>query len=264
MQDLIGDLNRRVALATEEGLRAERLATLGGIAAGLAHEMGNSLNVISGFNAVVLRELPPGAPHRPDLEAVKRESGRAAALLQRFLFFARARSARTLVQSIEPALREAVEVVGPAATGARVATSLSIEPGLPEVRVDAEVLRQAFVNLCVNAVQAMEAQGRGGTLAVRALERDGGVALEFQDDGPGMAAEIRERIFEPFFTTKDTGTGLGLAIVRQAAEANGGKVEVVSAPGRGALFRILLPPAGPGPAAALAPASAPPGTGAAP
>jgi signal transduction histidine kinase len=257
MQELIGNLNQRVKVATEEGLRAERLATLGGIAAGLAHEMGNSLNVISGFNAVVLRELGPEDPHRPDLEAVKRESSRAAALLQRFLFFARARSARTEVQSIEHVLREAVEVVGPAATGARVQTSLSIEADLPEVRVDAEVLRQAFVNLCVNAVQAMAAQGKGGKLSVRALARDGGVALEFQDDGPGIAPEVKGRIFEPFFTTKDTGTGLGLAIVRQAAEANGGRIEVESAPGQGALFRVLLPPAGPEPAPAAAPPALP-------
>jgi signal transduction histidine kinase len=247
MQDLIANLNQRVAVATEEGLRAERLATLGGIAAGLAHEMGNSLHVISGFNAVVLRELAPEDPHRPDLEAVMRESSRAAALLQRFLFFARARSARTLAQSIEPALREAVEVVGPAATGAQVTTSLSLEPGLPEVRVDAEVLRQAFVNLCVNAVQAIAATGQAGKLEVRARRWGEGVALEFKDDGPGIPQDVQARIFEPFFTTKDTGTGLGLAIVRQAAEANGGKVEVESAKGQGALFRILLPAAGTAP-----------------
>jgi signal transduction histidine kinase len=115
------------------------------------------------------------------------------------------------------------------------------------VRVDAEVLRQAFVNLCVNAVQAMAANGKGGKLAVRAVRRGEGVALEFQDDGPGIAPEVRDRIFEPFFTTKDTGTGLGLAIVRQAAEANGGSIEVESAPGQGALFRIVLPAAGPEP-----------------
>ena len=263
MQDLIAGLNQRVAVATEEGLRAERLATLGGIAAGLAHELGNSLNVIAGFNAVVLRELAPEDPHRPDLEAVKRESGRAAALLQRFLFFARARSARTLVQSIEPVLREAVEVVGPAAASARVLTSVLIERDLPAVRVDAEVLRQAFVNLCVNAVQAMAARRaatgdttwstKGGTLAVRALAKGGGVALEFEDDGPGIPPEVRDRIFEPFFTTKDSGTGLGLAIVRHAVEANGGRIEVESAPGQGALFRILLPPAGPEPSPAAAP-----------
>jgi signal transduction histidine kinase len=242
MQELIQTLEDRIRRATEEGLRAQRLATLGGIAAGLAHEMGNSLNVIAGFNAVVLREQPEGSAHKTDLEAVKREVSRANALLQRFLFFARARSAKTLVQPIEPMLREAVEVVGPAATGARVQTSLTIEPGVPEVKVDAEVLRQAFVNLCVNAVQAMAPGKKGGKLDVRLFPSEGGLAVEFKDDGPGIEKESLEKIFEPFFTTKDTGTGLGLAIVRQAAEANGGKIEVESAPGKGALFRLRLPP----------------------
>jgi signal transduction histidine kinase len=239
MEQLIASLNERVARATEEGLRAERLVTLGAIAAGFAHEMGNPLNVISGFNSVVLREVPAEDPHRKDLEVVRRESARAAALLERFLFFARARSARPAPQSVEPVLREAVEVVGPAAATARVNMDVSVDRDLPAVHADADLLRQAFVNLCVNAVQAMAPNG--GRLAVRAVRRNGEVAVEFEDTGPGVDADMRERIFEPFFTTKPTGTGLGLAIVRQAAEANGGSVELDSAPGRGALFRVRLP-----------------------
>ena len=238
MEKLIASLNQRVALATEEGLRAERLATLGAIAAGFAHEMGNSLNVIAGFTSVVLREVPEGDIHRTDLETVRRESARAAALLERFLFFARARSAHTEQQRVEPIVRESVEVIGPAAATAHVTTEVSVEPGLPLVRLDAELLRQAFVNLCVNAVQAMEG---GGRLSVRAVKQNGGVAVEFQDTGKGVDASVRDRIFEPFFTTKPNGTGLGLAIVRQAAEANGGSVELESEPGRGALFRVRLP-----------------------
>ena len=239
-ENLIASLNERVALATKEGLRAERLASLGAIAAGFAHEMGNSLNVIAGFTAVVLREVPAGDVHRTDLEAVRRESARAAALLERFLFFARARSAHRERQPLEPIVRESVEVIGPAAASARVITEVSVEPGLPLVRLDAELLRQAFVNLCLNAVQAMEG---GGKLSVRALKEDGGVAVEFQDTGKGIDAAARDHIFEPFFTTKPNGTGLGLAIVRQAAEANGGSVELSSEPGKGALFRVRLPAA---------------------
>ena len=242
MEKLIASLNERVAAATEEGLRAERLATLGGIAAGFAHEMGNSLHVISGFTAVVLRELPKEHPNRADLDSVKREAARAAAMLERFLFFARARSAHLATQSLAPVVREAVEVVGPAAAENDVQTAVEVDEDLPHVRVDAELLRQAFVNLCVNAVQAMAPQ-HGGKLTVRARRRDSGIAVEFEDTGPGVSAEVRDRIFEPFFTTKESGTGLGLAIVRQAAEASGGSVEVESAAGRGALFRICLPEA---------------------
>lgn len=238
-QRLIGELEARVEQKTREVLRADRLATLGGIAAGFAHELGNSLNVIRGYTGVALRELPEGHPNRPDLEAVKRETKRAASLMERFLVFARSKVTSTQRQPIEPVVREAVEVVGPAAAQARVQTSVEVEEGLPRVEADAELLRQAFLNLGVNAIQAM--QPGGGKLAVR-VRRDGtGVAVEFQDTGPGIDAEVQKHVFEPFYTTKASGTGLGLAIVRQAAETLGGTVEVESALGRGALFRVRLP-----------------------
>lgn len=238
-QRLISTLEKRVEDKTREVLRADRLATLGGIAAGFAHELGNSLNVIRGYTAVVLRELPADHPNRPDLEAVKRETHRAASLMERFLVFARSRTTHVVAQPLEPVLREAVEVVGPAAAQAGVRTSVEIEPGLPDVSADAELLRQAFLNLCVNAVQAMQ-QG-GGALTVRLRAEADAVLAEFQDSGPGIAPEALKHVFEPFFTTKANGTGLGLAIVRQAAETHGGTVEVESQPGQGALFRIRLP-----------------------
>jgi signal transduction histidine kinase len=242
-QRLIGELEERVAQKTREVLRADRLATLGGIAAGFAHEIGNSLNVIRGYAAVAAREIEGESPLRSDVEAIRREVTRAAGLIERFLVFARARTVNPHPQPLEPILREAVEVVGPAAAQAKVERVLEIDPGLPEILADAELLRQAFLNLCVNAIQAMQDQG-GGKITVRArAEAGGGVAVEFRDSGPGLDAETAARVFEPFFTTKPNGTGLGLAIVRQAAEAHGGAVEVEAAPGGGALFRVRLPPA---------------------
>jgi signal transduction histidine kinase len=236
---LIGSLEQRVEQKTREVLRADRLATLGGIAAGFAHELGNSLNVIRGYTAVALRELPDDHPNKPDLEAVKRETQRASSLLERFLVFARSRTTNVQRQELEPVVREAVEVVGPAATHARVVTAVHVDPGVPEVNADPELLRQAFLNLCVNAIHAM--QPGGGRLDVR-LRSDGeGAVVEFQDTGPGIDPDTLKHVFEPFFTTKANGTGLGLAIVRQAAETHGGTVEVESRPGQGALFRVRLP-----------------------
>jgi signal transduction histidine kinase len=241
-QRLIAELEARVAQKTREVLRADRLATLGGIAAGFAHEIGNSLNVIRGYSSVAARELPGESPVKGDVEAIRREVKRAAGLIERFLVFARARTVHPHAQPLEPIVREAAEVVGPAAALAKVERSVELEEGLPPVVADAELLRQAFLNLCVNAIQAMAEQG-GGRLAVRARRDGDAVVVEVADSGPGIDAETRAHVFEPFFTTKANGTGLGLAIVRQAAEAHGGSVEVESAPGAGAAFRIRLPAA---------------------
>jgi signal transduction histidine kinase len=238
---LIANLEERVAEKTREVLRADRLATLGGIAAGFAHEIGNALNVIRGYTGVILRELPGDHPNHADADAVRREVQRAAGLIERFLVFARARTVHPHPQPLEPILRDAVELIGPAAAEAHVTREVVLPPNLPEVVADAELLRQAFLNLGVNAVQAMSS--RGGRLAVRARAEGPSVVVEFQDDGPGMDRETAAHVFEPFFTTKASGTGLGLSIVRQAAEAHGGSVEVESAPGQGATFRVRLPAA---------------------
>jgi signal transduction histidine kinase len=238
-QRLIGSLERRVEEKARDVLRADRLATLGGIAAGFAHELGNSLNVIRGFAGVALRDLPAEHPNRPDLEAVTRETRRAAGLLERFLVFARSRPTNVRPQKLEPVLREAVEAVGPAAARAGVEAAVHVEPGLPEVNLDAELMRQAFLNLSVNAIQAM--QPGGGRLDVRLWCEGADVMVEFRDSGPGIAPEALEHVFEPFFTTKADGTGLGLAIVRQAAETHGGTVRADSRPGAGATFRVRLP-----------------------
>jgi len=239
-QKLIAELEQRVDQKTREVLRADRLATLGGIAAGFAHELGNSLNVIRGFNAVALRELPEGHPNRPDLEAVKREVVRSAGLLERFLVFARARPGKAQVQSAEPVLAEVVEVLGPAAKAASVTVELRYAPDAPEIRIDPELLRQAFMNLGLNAIQALQ-PGGGGVIRYSADRAGEDLVVQVWDDGPGMDEETRAKVFEPFYTTKATGTGLGLAIVRQAIEAHGGSVSVESQPGAGATFTIRLP-----------------------
>ena len=119
--------------------------------------------------------------------------------------FARARTVHPHPQPIEPIVREAAEVVGPAAAQANVERVVEVQPDLPLVDADAELLRQAFLNLCVNAIQAMQERSGGGRLGVRARRDGDGVAVEISDTGPGIDAEARAHVFEPFFTTKADG-----------------------------------------------------------
>ena len=141
---------------------------------------------------------------------------------------------------MEPVLAEVVEVLGPAAKAASVAVELRYAPDAPEIRIDPELLRQAFMNLGLNAIQAMQPVG-GGMLRYSGHREGSDLLVQVQDDGPGMDEETRAKVFEPFYTTKATGTGLGLAIVRQAVEAHGGSVSVESRPGEGATFTLRLP-----------------------
>jgi signal transduction histidine kinase len=239
-QRLISELEARVAQKTREVLRADRLATLGGIAAGFAHEIGNSLNVVRGYAAVASRELPGESPVKSDVEAIRREVTRAAGLIERFLVFARARTVHPHAQPIEPIVREAAEVVGPAAAQAKVERTIEVEDGLPAVVADAELLRQAFLNLCVNAIQAMQ-EGGGGRLAVRARREGDAVVVEIADTGPGIDPETRDHVFEPFFTTKANGMGMGLAICRSIAAAHKGVLSVARNPDYGSTFSFTVP-----------------------
>jgi len=148
--------------------------------------------VIRGFNAVALRELPADHVNRPDLEAVKREVVRSASLLERFLVFARARPGKAQVQTVEPVLAEVVEVLGPAAKAASVGVELRYAPDAPDVRVDPELLRQAFMNLGLNAIQAMQPVG-GGMLRYSGHREGSDLLVQVQDDGPGMDEETRAK-----------------------------------------------------------------------
>jgi two-component system sensor histidine kinase PilS (NtrC family) len=242
----------------EEAMRrSDRLAAVGKLAAGLAHEIRNPLASMCG--SIELLGSAPGlnAKDRRLMQIVLREGERLEALVRDFLSFARPTPPQLGRVDVGRLLEETLAVAGPEAKARGLTLSAETAPGLL-VRADGDQLKQVVWNLIRNAREACDS---GGALRVRLLRDGDCVVLEVEDSGAGIAAEDLARIFDPFFTTKERGTGLGLAIVHRIVEAHGGRITVKSVPGQGSVFRIELPAAaaGDGPRA-LAPAALPSAT----
>ncbi|RMF87371.1 MAG: hybrid sensor histidine kinase/response regulator [Nitrospirae bacterium] len=233
------DIRERLAL--EEGLRrADRLQAIGQLASGLVHEIRNPL---TGIVATLTHWRNQGdlAPERQ--EAVSRmleETRRVERLLADLLDYARPREVRYQRVLLAHLLGQAASLVSAKAEEQGVAVELSVEPEALIVEVDPHQLEQVLLNLCLNALQAMDGPG---TLRLAGRLRPGGVRIEVADTGPGIAPEIQHRIFQPFYTTRhaEGGTGLGLALVQRIVHDHGGEVAVESAPGRGTTFVLTLP-----------------------
>ena len=241
-EDLRGSY-AELARAQKELVDRERLAALEELSASIAHEVRNPLGVI--FNAVgsLRRLLKPQGDVALLIDIVGEEADRLNRMVGDLLDYSRpvlpALEPLPLQPLLEEALLAARQQIGPTAEG--VSDLLTLGAGAETLRADGRLLRQALINLFLNAYQAMP---RSGTLAVRASRAErGGVALaeiEIQDTGGGVPLEVRQKIFEPFFTTKAMGTGLGLAVVRRILEGHGGTIELASAEG-GARFLLRLP-----------------------
>ncbi len=230
--------------AMEEAVeRSKRLADLGQVAAGLAHELRNPLASVSGCV-----ELLRGAQGLSDedqriLGIVLRETARLDQLLTRFLEFTRPAPPHSVPADLADVVGETLDIFA----ADPIAHGLAIERALArsQVECDPDQLRQVVWNLLANSAQALREAGRRGTVRVSCEPQpDGGALIAVADDGPGIGTAERARIFTPFFTTKPKGTGLGLAVVQRIVDAHGGSVGLESAPGAGARFTVRLP--GPG------------------
>jgi signal transduction histidine kinase len=225
-----------LARAQAQLVQRERLAALGELSAVVAHEVRNPLGVIFNSLGSLRRLLKPEGDAGMLLDIVGEEADRLNRIVGDLLDFARPSTPALRPEALDRLIEDAVGAA--VAENRDVLVERDIELGLPPVSIDARLMRQAVLNVAVNAVQAMP---RGGTLIVRA-RRDGTWArVEIRDSGPGIPDEIRHRIFEPFFTTKASGTGLGLAVVKRIVEGHGGEVAVASDPGSGAAFTIRIP-----------------------
>jgi signal transduction histidine kinase len=223
--------------------RADRLATLGTLAAGMAHEIRNPLGAIGGAVEILDDDVPPGHPHREFLDILRRELARLSVISGRYLDYARPHAPDLVAVDLNACVESAVDLVARTAGRSSVRVDRRLGQSLPKALADPVQIHQAVVNLLLNGIQAMD---RGGVLEVATAVEGSAVAVTVRDHGPGLPPQSVDRIFEPFFSTKPEGTGLGLAIARHIATAHGGSLGAEDAAGGGARFRLLLPgaPAG--------------------
>jgi signal transduction histidine kinase len=226
----------------ENALREkDRLAALGMLAAGVAHEVNTPITGISSYAQMLLEETPQSDPHYAILKKVERQTFRAARIVNNLLEFARKRQSEPKPVAVGPLISECLDLLGDR-LGKR-GIELDWTPPVPEIAVlgcDGE-LQQVFTNLIVNAIDAMSETG--GRLAVTA-EADGAtLAVRVKDSGPGIPPDKLETIFQPFYSTKLNrgGTGLGLSISYEIVRRHGGDLRVTSQPGEGACFLVELP-----------------------
>ncbi len=242
------DITHEQALAKELE-QSRNLAALGQMAATIAHELRNPLAAIQGFTSLLQRDVSDRPVSLRQIDRILEGVDRANHIINDLLAYSKPIELRRQATSMEAILAESlVHQRSSARWNDRFAADLSVDPGLPALAIDRRVMLQVLGNLYDNALDAM---GELGTLSVRArassdLKPCPRVRIVVRDTGCGLSAEEAARVFEPFYTTKPRGTGLGLALVRRAVEAHGGKVHVVSAPGRGTSVVIDLPVTGVG------------------
>jgi len=233
----------RTRVLEKEAEERHRLASLGNLAAGVAHEVRNPLNAIGMGLQRLQREFTPGSPedgeqYQEILRVIRDEVSRMNGIIENFLTLARPMNLQketvslvTLVSELETLLKEEIR-------SRDLHWKADLEPNLPVVSADPRQLKQALMNLILNGIQATPSEG---SVELSAMRNENGVTLSVKDSGSGISPEDRERIFDPYFTTKQSGTGLGLTLARQIIEAHGGKISVESAKDRGSTFTLWLP-----------------------
>jgi two-component system, NtrC family, sensor kinase len=223
-------------------LRSEKLSSLGKLSAGIAHEINQPLTGVLTFAHLLLRKFKDDEKTRKDLETIVRETTRIRGIVQGILDFARETPMQKKPRRIEEVLDQTLEIVVHQQRFFGITLEKEYDPSVPEVVVDANLMEQVFMNIILNALDAMHGSG---TLTVRTRRQNGWAEVDFSDTGAGMPEEILDKIFDPFFTTKDStegmGMGLGLAVSYGIVKNHNGDISVSSKPGKGTTFSIRLP-----------------------
>ena len=233
--------HRNLRETQEQLLQKEKLATIGEMSASIAHELKNPLVSVGGFARRLTNSLEPQHPGRPFAEIIQHESVRLEKMLEEILAFSKQRLLCIRAYRLQTVLEKALLLETEHLRHADITLTLDIAKDLPLMQGDAEQLEQVFINLIINACQAMK---NGGELAISCqhshLRGDPAVRIEVSDTGGGIPPKMMRNIFNPFFTTKEEGTGLGLPISHRIIEHHQGEVDVINT-AHGALFSIILP-----------------------
>ncbi|WP_274365651.1 ATP-binding protein [Paenibacillus thermotolerans] len=221
----------------EHIFRADKLNTIGELAAGMAHEIRNPLTTIKGFLQLAKSNQYSNMEQFHDI--IMSEITRVSELTAEFLQFSKPQATKMKTEAVQKCIHRAVAITENEVSrnGHQLVLEMQEEPPLP-VKVDRDKITQVLVNLIKNAVEAMPEVGK---LTVRAYEHEQSAIVEVEDSGIGMTEDTKNKLFEPFFTTKENGTGLGLPITHKIIQDHGGKVDVRSAIGQGTVFSIMLP-----------------------
>ena len=219
---------------------ADRLATIGQLAAGVAHELNEPLGNILGFAQLVKKATELSAQGEQDIEKIVSSTLHAREIVKKLMFFARQMPPEKVKCDLNQIVEEGIYFLGARSVKAGIELVRDLASDLPLIVVDPSQLHQVLINLAVNAMQAMPG---GGSITIRTTADDDHVSLVIEDTGTGMSEEVMKQIFVPFFTTKDVdeGTGLGLAVVHGIVSSHGGTIEVDSELGRGSRFVVRLP-----------------------
>jgi signal transduction histidine kinase len=242
LSEQLEDANRQLRRAEADARRSERLAALGQLSAGLAHEIRNPLGVIKGSAEMLSQKVEASNPLASELAGyIGTEVNRLNSLVTRFLDFARPSRLELRSMQLSALVDHVLESIHHQHPDAQVTVEREYDP-TPDVQVDAQLCEQIFVNLINNAYEAMDGRGRLRiSIAPESQSARPGVGIIVEDSGPGVPAESREQIFNPFFTSKKEGVGLGLSIVAKIIDDHRGSIRPESPPGQGARFHVFLP-----------------------
>ena len=251
LEQKVAERTRALRVAEAETVRGEKLASVGLLAAGIAHELNNPLTGVLTFSCLMRKKAPEGSQEAADLDLVIRETKRCAAIIRRLLDFARDKAPEKKFADLNALIEETVRIVELPAHLDDIEIALELDRALPRVWADADLVKQVVMNMVVNAQHAIEGRGRitirtrvaGPRRAKPGAPEVPMVEIAIVDTGCGIPENDLRRIFDPFFTTKGVGkgTGLGLSVSHGIVEAHGGAIEVESATGAGSTFHVFLP-----------------------